>query len=120
MMNLVRKFVADKVQPITDDVEGRLTLHPLSDDGRDALTLANELVERYSGYVDESTMVAVPIPAGSCEFHHSLTVHATSENKTPYRRRAIAMSYMSARSKETRDAQKRYPLLRGQEYPDCV
>ena len=70
--------------------------------------------------VDESTMVAVPIPAGGCEFHHSLTVHATSENKTPYRRRAIAMSYMSARSKDTRDAQKRYPLLRGQEYPGCV
>jgi hypothetical protein len=43
----VRQFVADKAQPITDDAEGRLTLRPLSDDGRDALTLANELVEHY-------------------------------------------------------------------------
>jgi hypothetical protein len=43
----VREFAADKVQPITGDVGGRLTLHPLSDDGRDALTLANELIERY-------------------------------------------------------------------------
>jgi hypothetical protein len=43
----VRKFAVGKVKPITGDAEGRLTLHPLSDDGRDALTLANELVERY-------------------------------------------------------------------------
>ena len=43
----VRKFAAGKARPITGDVEGRLTLHPLSDDGRDALTLANELVERF-------------------------------------------------------------------------
>jgi phytanoyl-CoA hydroxylase len=70
--------------------------------------------------VDPDQAVAVPVPAGGCEFHHSLTVHATSENKTSRRRRAIAMSYMSARSTDTRDAQKRYPLLRGQEYPGCV
>ncbi len=43
----VRKFAIGKAQPSADDAEGRLTLHPLSDDGRDALTLANELVERY-------------------------------------------------------------------------
>jgi len=43
----IREFVADKAQPITGDAEGRLTLHPLSDDGRDAVTLANELVEHY-------------------------------------------------------------------------
>lgn len=43
----VRKYVVGKVQPITSDAEGRLSLHPLSDDGRDALTLANELVEQY-------------------------------------------------------------------------
>jgi ectoine hydroxylase-related dioxygenase (phytanoyl-CoA dioxygenase family) len=70
--------------------------------------------------VDPGKAVAVPVPAGGCEFHHSLTVHATSENKTPNRRRAIAMSYMSARSKDTRSPEKRYPLLRGQEYPGCV
>jgi ectoine hydroxylase-related dioxygenase (phytanoyl-CoA dioxygenase family) len=70
--------------------------------------------------IDESKVVAVPVPAGGCEFHHSLTLHATSANTTPYRRRAIAMSYMSAHSKDTRNPDKRYPLLRGQEYPGCV
>jgi len=70
--------------------------------------------------VDTSKMVPVPLPAGGCEFHHSLTLHATSENKTPYRRRAIAMSYMSARSKDPEHPERRYPLLRGQEYPGCV
>ncbi len=43
----VRKFAAGKARPSADDTEGRLTLHPLSDDGSDAVTLANELVERY-------------------------------------------------------------------------
>jgi phytanoyl-CoA hydroxylase len=70
--------------------------------------------------VDESRVVPVPLPAGGCEFHHSLTLHATSENKTPYRRRAIAMSYMSAQSKDPSHPEHRYPLLRGREYPGCV
>ncbi len=70
--------------------------------------------------VETNKMVAVPVAAGGCEFHHSLTLHSTSENKTPYRRRAIAMSYMSAQSKDTRNPDKRYPLLRGKEYPGCV
>jgi ectoine hydroxylase-related dioxygenase (phytanoyl-CoA dioxygenase family) len=70
--------------------------------------------------VDESKLVAAPIPAGGCEFHHSLTVHATSANTTPFRRRAIAMSYMSAQSRDSRDSGKRYPLLAGREYPGCV
>lgn len=70
--------------------------------------------------VDQSKMVAAPVPAGGCEFHHSLVLHATSQNKTPYRRRAIAMTYMSARSKDARNPDRRYPLLRGQEYPGCV
>lgn len=70
--------------------------------------------------VDTSKLVAAPLPAGGCEFHHSLTLHATSENKTPYRRRAIAMTYMSARSKDPKNPERRYPLLRGKEYPGCV
>ncbi len=37
--------------------------------------------------VDLDKVIALPVPAGGCEFHHSLTLHATSENKTPYRRR---------------------------------
>ena len=43
----VRKIVADKARPITAGPAGPLTLHVLSDDGRDALALANELVERH-------------------------------------------------------------------------
>ena len=43
----VREFAAAKARPVADEIEGRLTLRPQSDDGRDALTLANELVERY-------------------------------------------------------------------------
>ena len=70
--------------------------------------------------VDESRMVPAPVPAGGCEFHHSLTLHATAQNRTPYRRRAIAMSFMSARSTDPTHPERRHPLLRGKEYPGCV
>jgi hypothetical protein len=43
----VRQFAAGKARPVADENEGRLTLHFQSEDGRDALVLANELVERY-------------------------------------------------------------------------
>jgi hypothetical protein len=43
----VREFVAGRARPAADENEGRLTLHLQSEDGRDALMLANELVERY-------------------------------------------------------------------------
>jgi hypothetical protein len=44
----IRKFAAEQVIPsdVTES-EGRLTLHPRSNSGRDALDLANEIVERF-------------------------------------------------------------------------
>jgi phytanoyl-CoA hydroxylase len=88
-------------------------------DGVKTHTRHDQRTKKVEG-VDLDRVVPVPVPAGGCEFHHSLTLHATSENKSPNRRRAIAMVYMSARSKNLRDPQRRYPLLRGQEYPGCV
>ena len=41
-----RKFATSKVEPIPDEAEGRLTLRPLSADGGEALSLANDLVEQ--------------------------------------------------------------------------
>ena len=49
--------------------------------------------------VDVSQAVPIVLKAGSCSFHHSLTVHGSLENKTPYRRRGLATSYMRADSK---------------------
>jgi hypothetical protein len=43
----VRKFAAGKARLLADENDGRLTLHLQSEDGRDALVLANELVELY-------------------------------------------------------------------------
>lgn len=70
--------------------------------------------------LDTSRMVVVPVPIGGCEFHHSLVLHGTGENNTPFRRRAIVMTYMSARNKDLKRPTHRYPLLRGQEYCGCV
>ena len=49
--------------------------------------------------VDVSQAVPIVLKAGSCSFHHSLTVHGSLENKTPYRRRGLAIGYMRADSK---------------------
>ena len=49
--------------------------------------------------VDVSQAVPIVLKAGSCSFHHSLTVHGSFENKTPYRRRGLATSYMRVDSK---------------------
>ena len=49
--------------------------------------------------VDVSQAVPIVLKAGSCSFHHSLTVHGSFENKTPYRSRGLATSYMRVDSK---------------------
>jgi ectoine hydroxylase-related dioxygenase (phytanoyl-CoA dioxygenase family) len=45
--------------------------------------------------VSEDTQVYVPVPAGCASFHHPLTLHASSANTTPNRRRAIAITYQA-------------------------
>lgn len=44
--------------------------------------------------VDESQAVAAPAKPGWGSFHHSLTLHGTAPNRSPFRRRAIICSYM--------------------------
>jgi ectoine hydroxylase-related dioxygenase (phytanoyl-CoA dioxygenase family) len=51
---------------------------------------------RYQEAVDRLQQVSVELPAGHCMFHHCLTLHATSANTSPHRRRAIAITYMPA------------------------
>jgi ectoine hydroxylase-related dioxygenase (phytanoyl-CoA dioxygenase family) len=45
--------------------------------------------------INPDTRLYVPVPAGCASFHHSLTLHASDENKTPYRRRAIAITHQA-------------------------
>ena len=44
--------------------------------------------------VDERQAVAVPAKPGYGSFHHCLTVHGTTANTTPFRRRAVISHYM--------------------------
>ena len=53
------------------------------------------------GHYDEAAKTLVPMPAGSGLFFHSLLPHATEPNLSDRWRRAIALSYMSARSTHT-------------------
>jgi phytanoyl-CoA hydroxylase len=65
--------------------------------------------------------VSVELKAGSCSFHHSLILHETAPNRTPYPRRAITTCYMRATSRYTgKDPKPEYLPIAGRSYPDCV
>ena len=49
-------------------------------------------------HYDEAAKTLAPMPAGAGLFFHSLLPHATEPNRSDKWRRAIALSYMSARS----------------------
>lgn len=72
--------------------------------------------------IDWAAEVPNPLTAGSCSFHHSVLLHRSGPNQTHTSRRGLAVHYMSARSRWTHPAQPKpaYPLLRGQEYENCV
>lgn len=65
--------------------------------------------------------VAVPMKAGSGLFFHSLLPHYTAPNRSEKWRRAIALSYMSSRSRYTKESEPpKYFHIQGKSYPDCV
>lgn len=73
------------------------------------------------GYYDPAQGVAVPMRAGSGLFFHSLLPHYTAPNRSDRWRRAIALSYMSARSRYTGEGESPvyFPVC-GATYPGCV
>jgi phytanoyl-CoA hydroxylase len=71
--------------------------------------------------LDLSRALSVPMPAGSGLFFHSLLPHYTAPNRSKNWRRAIALSYMSARSRYTDEGKgPEYFTIRGQSFPGCV
>lgn len=73
------------------------------------------------GCLDASEAIAVPMRAGSGLFFHSLLPHYTASNRSQNWRRAMVLSYMSARSRYTGpgDSPTYYPIC-GQTFPGCV
>ena len=71
---------------------------------------------------DESNSVPIVLKAGECNFHHSMTIHSSGENRTPHRRRGIVTSYMRSDSKWLGNPKYKpnFPLLRGRQYPGYV
>jgi len=72
--------------------------------------------------LDLSAEVAVPLRRGGCIAFHSLLLHATSPNLSPHPRRAMIVSYMSAKSRYTGAAEQkpRFLQISGREYPGAV
>lgn len=72
-------------------------------------------------YYNGHDMVMLPMKAGSGLFFHSLLPHYTAPNRSPKWRRAIALSYMSAKAKYTGEGEgPEYYPIQGQSYPGCV
>lgn len=66
-------------------------------------------------------MVLAPVRAGGGLFFHSLLPHYTAPNRSTKWRRAIALSYMSSRSRYTGEGEGPvYYHIQGQSYPGCV
>ena len=72
-------------------------------------------------HYDEAAKTLAPMPAGAGLFFHSLLPHATEPNRSDKWRRAIALSYMSARSTHTDPGGGPvYFSIAGATYPGCV
>lgn len=72
-------------------------------------------------HYDPSTMVLSPLKAGGGLFFHSLTPHYTAPNRSKKWRRAIALSYMSSKSRFTgKPPGPEYLTIQGRTYEGCV
>ncbi|MBI4551316.1 MAG: phytanoyl-CoA dioxygenase family protein [Candidatus Latescibacteria bacterium] len=72
-------------------------------------------------YYDSSEMVLCPLRAGGGLFFHSLLPHYTAPNRSNTWRRAIALSYMSSKSRHTGEGESPvYFHVKGKTYPGCV
>lgn len=65
-------------------------------------------------------MLLAPVKAGGGLFFHSLVPHYTAPNRSKNWRRAIALSYMSARSRSTQDPEPRFLTIKGRDFPGCL
>lgn len=70
---------------------------------------------------DKAAAVKAPVRAGGGLFFHSLLPHYTAPNRSDRWRRAIALSYVSARSRYTGEGEgPEYLNVQGRTYPGCV
>jgi ectoine hydroxylase-related dioxygenase (phytanoyl-CoA dioxygenase family) len=70
---------------------------------------------------DFKDMVLAPVRAGGGLFFHSLLPHYTAPNRSDRWRRAIALAYMSSRSRYTGQGESpEYFRVKGETYPGCV
>ena len=77
--------------------------------------------QHYAEAYPEAAKTLAPMPAGAGLFFHSLLPHATEPNRSDKWRRAIALSYMSARSTHTDAAGGPvYFPIAGSTFPGCV
>ncbi len=72
-------------------------------------------------HYDAQDMVMLPMKAGDGLFFHSLLPHYTAPNRSTHWRRAIALSYMSARSQYTGEGDGPvYFPVQGRSFAGCV
>ena len=73
------------------------------------------------GHCDMNDLVLAPLRAGGGLFFHSLLPHYTAPNRSTSWRRAIALSYMSARSRYTGEGEgPAYFTVQGRSFDGCV
>lgn len=93
-------------------------LGPLSHDATQGHHRMPEGWKSMSQHPDEVTIEA---RAGSGSCHHGLVLHETSDNRSPYRRRAMTMAFMKSTTRWTSDAPKpTFMPIAGRSYEGCI
>jgi phytanoyl-CoA hydroxylase len=83
------------------------------------ITVPDDFVMAPDSYDPKDTVLA-PLKAGGGLFFHSLIPHVTAPNRSNHWRRAIALSYMSSKSRLTKPMRREFPIVSGRSYPGCV
>jgi ectoine hydroxylase-related dioxygenase (phytanoyl-CoA dioxygenase family) len=82
--------------------------------------VTDDFVVEPSAYAGTAPVTA-PVLAGGGLFFHSLLPHYTAPNRSDHWRRAIALSYMSSRSRYTGEGEGPiYLPVSGETFPGCV
>lgn len=85
------------------------------------LEYTHEVPEGWEEMSRRPDQVYVELKAGGCSFHHSLVLHETSPNRSPYPRRGMTTAYMRATSRYADKAPKpEFIQIAGKSYPGCV
>lgn len=95
--------------------------HKLGPLAHDATLGHHRMPQGWESLSQRPDEVFVEASAGSGSCHHGLVLHETSDNRSPFRRRAMTMAFMKATARWTSDAPKpTFMSIAGRSFEGCI